>query len=150
MDKMTKDKMDDTKKMTIVETAASNEDFSILVQAVQAAGLESALNGDGPFTVFAPTNKAFEALPKGTLESLLKDKEKLTSILTYHVLNGKVKAEQVVGLDKATTLNGQEVMIKKKDDGVKINDASVVATDIECSNGVIHVIDQVILPESKS
>ncbi len=146
----TMDKMDKMKKMTIVETAAGNADFSILVQAVKAAGLESALSGEGPFTVFAPTNKAFEALPKGELESLLKDKEKLASILTYHVLQGKVNAEQVVGLDKATTLNGQEVMIKKKDNGVNINDASVVATDIECSNGVIHVIDKVILPKSKS
>jgi len=141
---------DKMEKMTIVETAASKEDFSILVKAVEAADLRSALSGEGPFTVFAPTNKAFEALPEGVLESLLKDKKKLASILTYHVLQGKVKAEQVVGLDKATTLNGQDVKIKKNDDGVKINDASVVMTDIECSNGVIHVIDKVILPEEKS
>jgi len=137
------DKMD---KMTIVETAASKEDFSILVKAVEAADLRSELAGEGPFTVFAPTNEAFEALGKDKLESLLKDKKKLASILTYHVLQGKVKAEQVVALDKATTLNGQDVMIKKNDDGVKINDAMVTMTDIECSNGVIHVIDKVILP----
>ncbi|UCG63308.1 MAG: fasciclin domain-containing protein [Candidatus Zixiibacteriota bacterium] len=142
--------MEKMAKMTIVETAANNENFSILVKAVKAADLGEALSGEGPFTVFAPTNKAFEALPKEELEALLKDKKKLTSILTYHVLQGKVKSAEVVKLDKATTLNGQEVTIKKNDDGVKIDDASVVMTDIECSNGVIHVIDKVILPKSKS
>jgi uncharacterized surface protein with fasciclin (FAS1) repeats len=106
-----------------------------------------ALKGEGPFTVFAPTDEAFAELPEGTLEALLKDTEKLTAILTYHVVEGAVMAEQVVGLDKAATLNGQNVMISAGDDGVKINGANVIATDIPCSNGVIHVIDKVILPE---
>ena len=145
----TMDKMDTMKKMTIVETATGNKDFSILMQAVDAADLRSALNGEGPFTIFAPTNKAFEALPKGELEALLKDKKKLTSILTYHVVQGKVTAAQVVKLDKATTMNGQDIMIKKNDNGVTIDNAKVVTTDIECSNGVIHVIDKVILPKTK-
>ena len=145
----TMDKMDKMKEMTIVETAAGNKDFSILMQAVDAADLRTALNGEGPFTIFAPTNKAFEALPKGELEKLLKDKKKLASILTYHVVQGKVSAAQVVKLDKATTMNGQDIMIKKNDDGVTIDNAKVVTTDIECSNGVIHVIDKVILPKTK-
>ena len=142
-------KMDKMKKMSIVETAATNKDFSILVKAVEAADLRNALSGEGPYTVFAPTNKAFEALPKGELEALLKDKEKLASILTYHVVQGKVNSAEVVKLDKATTLNGQDIKIKKNDDGVTIDDAKVVTTDIECSNGVIHVIDKVILPKTK-
>jgi uncharacterized surface protein with fasciclin (FAS1) repeats len=148
--KASMEKAKEMKKMNIVETAAGNEDFSILVKAVKAADLQEALSGEGPYTVFAPTNKAFEALPKGTLEALLKDKEKLTSILTYHIVKGKVSSKQVVEMNKATMLNGQDVKIKKNDDGVMVNDASVVMTDIECSNGVIHVIDKVILPDSQS
>ena len=143
------DKMEKMKKMTIIETAATNGDFTILMKAVKAAGLDDDLSGDGPFTVFAPTDKAFKALPKGTLEALLKDKEKLTSILTYHVVSGKVSSKQVVELDKATTLNGQEVKIMSDDKGVMIDDATVVMTDIDCTNGVIHVIDKVILPKEK-
>lgn len=146
----TMEKAKEMKKMNIVETAAGNEDFSILVQAVKAADLGDALSGEGPYTVFAPTNKAFEALPKEKLEALLKDKEQLKSILTYHVLQGKVSSKQVVGLDKATTLNGKDLKIKKNDKGVMVNDAEVVMTDIECSNGVIHVIDKVIIPDSQS
>jgi uncharacterized surface protein with fasciclin (FAS1) repeats len=136
-------------EMDIIETAASSEDFTTLVAAVKAAGLVDALKGEGPFTVFAPTDEAFAELPEGTLEALLKDTEQLTSILTYHVLAGAVRAEQVVGLDKAETLNGQDVRISTGSDGVMINGAMVIATDIPCSNGVIHVIDKVILPETE-
>ncbi|MBU0983235.1 MAG: fasciclin domain-containing protein [candidate division Zixibacteria bacterium] len=138
-----------TAKMDIVETAVSTEGFGTLVAALKAAGLVDALKGEGPFTVFAPTDEAFAALPAGTLEKVLTDKKLLTSILTYHVVEGAVKAETVVGLDKAQTLNGQDVKIMVSDKGVMINDANVVATDIVCSNGVIHVIDKVILPTTE-
>lgn len=131
----------------IVETAVNAGSFSTLVAAVQAAGLAETLQGEGPFTVFAPTDDAFAALPEGTVEALLNDKEKLAAILTYHVVAGKVMAKEVVGLDKAETVNGQSVMIETNDDTVMINDAKVIKTDIVCSNGVIHVIDKVILPK---
>jgi uncharacterized surface protein with fasciclin (FAS1) repeats len=134
---------------TIVENAAEVDDFSTLVAAVKAAGLVETLSGDGPFTVFAPTNEAFEKLPKGTLESLLKpeNKDKLVAILTYHVVPGKVLAEDVVQLDSATTVQGSDISIKVEGRNVHVNDAHVVKTDIVSSNGVIHVIDKVILPE---
>ena len=131
---------------TIVQIAAGNEDFSTLVAAVQAAGLAETLSGEGPFTVFAPTNEAFAKLPAGTVEALLQDKEKLTAILTYHVVAGKVMAADVVNLTSATTVNGQDVEIKVWDGKVMIDGATVTATDIEASNGFIHVIDTVILP----
>ena len=130
----------------IVEIAAGNENFQTLVAAVQAAGLVETLAGEGPFTVFAPTDEAFAKLPEGTIEALLNDKEKLTAILTYHVVPGKVMAKDVVGLSSATTANGQDISIKVYDGKVMIDNATVVATDIEASNGVIHVIDSVILP----
>ena len=132
----------------IVDIAASNDDFSTLVAAVSAAGLVDTLMSDGPFTVFAPTNAAFAALPEGTVESLLKpeNKDQLTAILTYHVVAGKVLAADVVNLDRATTVNGKDVHISVKNGGVKVNKANVVATDIVGSNGVIHVIDRVLLP----
>ena len=132
----------------IVDIAASNDDFSTLVVAVSAAGLVDTLKSDGPFTVFAPTNAAFAALPEGTVESLLKpeNKDQLTAILTYHVVAGKVLAADVVNLDRATTVNGKDVHISVKNGGVKVNKANVVATDIVGSNGVIHVIDRVLLP----
>ena len=132
----------------IVDIAASNDDFSTLVAAVSAAGLVDTLKGDGPFTVFAPTNAAFEKLPAGTVESLLEpdNKDTLTSILTYHVVAGKVMAEDVVTLSSATTVNGKDVHIRVKDGSVYINKSKVVMTDIEASNGVIHVIDTVLLP----
>lgn len=131
---------------TIVEVAQGNDDFSTLVAAVVAAGLGDALSGEGPLTVFAPTNAAFEALPEGLLEKLLlpENKEVLTAILTYHVVSGKVMAADVTAGDVAT-LEGSTIAITT-DDGVMINDATVTATDIEASNGVIHVIDQVIVP----
>jgi uncharacterized surface protein with fasciclin (FAS1) repeats len=139
----------DTASKTVVEIAAGNKDFSTLVAAVKAAGLAETLSGKGPFTVFAPTNAAFEKLPKGTVESLLKpeNKKKLVAILTYHVVAGKVMAADVVKLDKAKTVQGQEVKIVAGKDGVKVDNASVVKTDIVGSNGVIHVIDTVILPK---
>ena len=135
------------KKKDIVETAVAAENFTTLVAAVKAAGLVDALKGEGPFTVFAPTDEAFAKLPEGTVESLLKDKDKLTAILTYHVVPGKVMAADVVKLDKAETLQGQNVSISVKDDKVMIDNATVVTADIMTSNGVIHVIDEVILPD---
>jgi len=144
-------KMMETKSMgTIVDIAAGNDDFSTLVTAVKAAGLVDTLAGKGPFTVFAPTNAAFAKLPEGTLEMLLKpeNKDKLTAVLTYHVVPGKVMAADVVGLDSAKTVQGQTVSIDAGDKGVAVDGASVIKTDIEASNGVIHVIDTVILPKS--
>lgn len=138
-----------SKELTIVEVAAGNKDFSTLVAAVKAAGLVETLSGKGPFTVLAPTNEAFAKLPKGTLETLLKpeNKAKLTAILTYHVVAAKAMAADVVKMDKAKTVQGQEVKIAASSEGVKINDSKVVKTDIECKNGVIHVIDTVLLPK---
>lgn len=133
---------------SIVETAKAAGSFTTLLAAVEAAGLKDALSGKGPLTVFAPTDEAFAALPEGTVESLLKDKAKLSSILTYHVVDGAVTAKMVVGLDEAKTLNGQSVTVKVKDEAVMINKAKVVKTDIMCSNGVIHVIDAVMLPKA--
>ena len=131
---------------TIVEVASANVDFSTLVAAVEAAELVDALSGTGPFTVFAPTNEAFDALPEGLLDKLLlpENKEVLTKILTYHVVSGKVMAADVAAGDVAT-LEGSNITIAV-DGGVTINDATVTATDVEASNGVIHVIDKVIVP----
>ena len=137
-----------TAKSTIVETAVAAGSFKTLVAAVQAAGLVETLNGAGPFTVFAPTDEAFAKLPAGTLEMLLKpeNKAKLAAILTYHVVPGAVKAADVVKLKNAGTVNGQRVDIKVDGAKVTVDGAAVTATDIACSNGVIHVIDTVILP----
>ena len=131
---------------TIVEIAVENGNFQTLVAAVQAAGLAETLSGEGPFTVFAPTDEAFAKLPEGTVEALLNDTDKLAAILTYHVVAGKVMASDVVNLSSAKTVNGQDVSIKVVDGKVMIDNATVVITDIEGSNGVIHVIDTVILP----
>lgn len=130
--------------MDIVDTAVAAK-FTTLVTAVKAAGLVDALKGEGPFTVFAPTDEAFAKLPKGTLEALLKDKEKLKAVLLYHVVSGKVTAEQVVKLESAKTLQGGSVKINAAD-GVKINDSKVIKADVMTSNGVIHVIDTVLIP----
>ena len=130
---------------TIVDIAVGNADFSTLVTALQAAELVDTLSGEGPFTVFAPTNEAFAKLPEGTVESLLADKEKLTAVLTYHVVSGKVMAADVVNLTEAATVGGANIAIDASN-GVKINDATVVTADIAASNGVIHVIDTVLLP----
>lgn len=137
------------KPKDIVDTAAGSKDFTTLVAAVKAAGLVDALKGKGPFTVFAPTDAAFKALPAGTVDALLKseNKGKLASILTYHVISGSVMAADVKTM-KAKTLFGQEVSIEAKDGKVTIDGANVITTDIKCSNGVIHVIDKVILPKT--
>lgn len=132
-------------KMDIVDTAVKAGSFKTLVKAVQAAGLVDTLKGEGPYTVFAPTDEAFAKLPEGTLESLLNDKEKLAAVLTYHVVPGKVMAGDVVKLTSAKTVQGQSVKIDTSN-GVMVDNAKVVKTDIETSNGVIHVIDTVILP----
>ena len=130
----------------IVDTAIAAGSFDTLVTAVQAAGLVETLKGDGPFTVFAPTDEAFAAIPEADLEALLADKEQLTAVLTYHVVAGKVMAADVVELDSATTVQGSDVDIMVSDGGVMVDGANVVTTDIETSNGVIHVIDAVITP----
>jgi uncharacterized surface protein with fasciclin (FAS1) repeats len=137
-------------KPTIAEVAAGNDDFSTLVAALQAADLVDVLAGDGPYTVFAPTNEAFAALPPGTVENLLKpeNKDQLVAVLTYHVVPGAVYAADVTKLDSATTVQGDSLEIAATMGQVKIDNATVVATDIEASNGVIHVIDAVILPNS--
>jgi len=135
----------------IVETAIEAGSFETLVKAAKAAGLVDTLSSKGPFTVFAPTDDAFGKLPTGTIEGLLKDKEKLTSILTYHVVPGKVMSSDVVKLKSAKTIQGQEIKIDAAKwhlhRNVKVSGANVLKADIECTNGVIHVIDKVILPK---
>jgi transforming growth factor-beta-induced protein len=131
----------------IVDTAIAAGDFTTLVAAVQAAGLEETLRGAGPFTVFAPTDDAFAALPEGTVEALLGDIPALTDILLYHVVAGAVPADTVVGLSTATTVQGSDVTIEVVEGNVILNgEVMVIATDIEASNGIIHVIDAVLLP----
>ncbi len=130
----------------IVDTAIAAGDFTTLVAAVQAAGLEETLRGEGPFTVFAPTDAAFAALPEGTVEALLEDIPTLTAILTYHVVPGAVMSTDLSDGMTAETVNGQSVTITLGE-GVQVDGANVVAADIEATNGVIHVIDAVILPE---
>jgi uncharacterized surface protein with fasciclin (FAS1) repeats len=131
---------------TIVEVAAANPDFETLVAAVNAAGLAETLSGEGPFTVFAPTDEAFEALPEGVLDALLlpENSDALTSILTYHVLPAEVMAADVTAGD-VETVEGSTIAITT-DDGVKVNESNVIATDVDASNGVIHVIDAVLVP----
>jgi uncharacterized surface protein with fasciclin (FAS1) repeats len=136
------------KSADIVDVAVSAGQFETLAAALEAADLVNTLKGEGPFTVFAPTDAAFAKLPEGTIETLLKpeNRDQLTAILTYHVVPGKVYAADVVKLDSATTVNGADVMIRTSEKGVNVNDALVIKTDIGASNGVIHVIDTVILP----
>jgi len=135
-------------KMDIVDTAVSDGNFGTLAKALEAAGLIDVLKGEGPFTVFAPTDDAFAKLPAGTLESLLTPAKKgdLEDILKCHVVSGKVMAKEVTKLTSAKTLQGKELPIKVQDGTVMVADAKVTKTDIECSNGVIHVIDKVVLP----
>ena len=137
------------KAKDIVDTAVSAGQFKTLAAALKAAGLVETLKGKGPFTVFAPTDEAFAKLPKGTVEGLLKpeNKDKLTAILTYHVVAGKVMAKDVVKLSSAKTVQGSEVSIKVSDGKVMVDKATVIAPDIVCGNGVVHVIDSVILPK---
>jgi uncharacterized surface protein with fasciclin (FAS1) repeats len=133
----------------IVATADAAGSFKTLLAAATAAGLVETLQGEGPFTVFAPTDEAFAALPAGTLDGLLADPEALKAILLYHVVSGAVTADQVVGMTSADTVEGSPIAIAVKDGKVFLNDAAqVTATDIKAANGVIHVIDQVILPPS--
>lgn len=137
-------------KMDIVDTAVGAGKFKTLVTAVQAAGLVDVLKGDGPFTVFAPTDEAFAKLGDDAIAELLKpeNKDKLVSILTYHVVSGKVMAADVTGIKKAETVQGSELKVKVKKGDVYINEAKVIATDIETSNGVIHIIDTVVIPKA--
>jgi len=134
----------------IVTTAVEAGSFKTLAAALKAGGLVETLKGKGPFTVFAPTDEAFAKLPPGTVDTLLKpeNKSQLVSVLTYHVVSGKVSAAQVVKLDAAATVNGQRVAFKVDDGKVRVDQATVVKADIHCSNGIIHVIDQVILPSA--
>lgn len=136
-------------KKDIVDVAAENGSFTTLVAAVKAAGLVDTLKGDGPFTVFAPTDEAFAALPEGTVEMLLKpeNKDKLVAILTYHVVPGKIMAAEVMKLSSAETVQGEAVMVAVDEGNVMINTAKVVIPDVKASNGVIHVIDAVLLPK---
>ena len=134
-------------KKDIVDTAVAAGDFNTLVTAVKAAGLVETLKGEGPFTVFAPTDAAFAKVPTDTLNALLADKAALANVLTYHVVAGKVMAADVVKLTSAETVQGQAVSIEVKDGKVYVDGAQVVTTDIKASNGVIHVIDTVILPK---
>jgi uncharacterized surface protein with fasciclin (FAS1) repeats len=134
----------------IVETAIDAENFTTLVKAVQAADLVDTLSGPGPFTVFAPTDAAFSKLPAGTLDSVLQNKEQLTSILTYHVVSGKYMASDVKKLKSVKTVQGGSVKVEVHrlfHRGVKVDDAQVIHPDIECTNGVIHVIDSVLMPK---
>ncbi len=139
---------DDMGKKDIVDTAVAAGNFKTLVAAVKAAGLVDTLKGPGPFTVFAPTDEAFAKLPPGTLEDLLKpeNKQKLVAILTYHVVPAKAMAADVTHMNEAKTVNGKELKLKADGGKVMVNDAKVVKADIVCSNGVIHVIDTVLLP----
>ncbi|OEE86345.1 fasciclin domain-containing protein [Vibrio crassostreae] len=136
-------------KKDIVDVAAENGSFNTLVAAVKAAGLVETLKGDGPFTVFAPTDEAFAALPEGTVDMLLKpeNKDKLIAVLTYHVVPGKIMASEVMKLDSAVTVQGEAVMVGIDHGNMMVNKAQVVMADVEASNGVIHVIDAVLLPK---
>jgi uncharacterized surface protein with fasciclin (FAS1) repeats len=138
-------------KQDVVDTAVAAGQFKTLAAALNSAGLVKTLKGSGPFTVFAPTDEAFAKLPAGTVDDLLKpeNKAKLTAILTYHVVPGAVTSQQVTKLSEAKTVNGSMLKISVRDGQVMINDADVVKPDIEASNGVIHVIDNVLLPPAK-
>ncbi|MGQ9657716.1 MAG: fasciclin domain-containing protein [Fimbriimonadales bacterium] len=131
---------------TIVDIAVQAGSFKTLVQAVQAAGLVETLSGEGPFTVFAPTDEAFAQIPQDTLQAVLANKEQLTAILTYHVVPGKLMAADVVRSTQLQTVQGQSITVSTEG-GVRVDDANVVQTDIEADNGVIHVIDRVIMPK---
>lgn len=138
-------------KENIVGLAVGNEDLSTLVAAVKAAGLVETLSGTGPFTVFAPTNEAFAALPAGTVENLLKpeNKDQLIAVLTYHVVSGDAYAKDLSNGQEIKTVEGDDVKVKINSKGVMINNANVVAADVKASNGVVHVIDHVLLPPTK-
>lgn len=132
---------------TIVDIAINAGNFNTLVKAVQAAGLVETLNSAGPFTVFAPTDEAFAKIPSETLQAVLADKEKLTAILTYHVVAGKLMAADVAGMSTLPTVQGQSITVRAEGGSVMVDNAKVIQADIEADNGVIHVIDTVILPK---
>jgi uncharacterized surface protein with fasciclin (FAS1) repeats len=136
-------------KNDIVQTAISAGNFTTLVTALTEAGLVDALEGKGPFTVFAPTDEAFKKLPEGTLDNLLKDKDALKNVLLYHVVSGDITSKQITKLNEAKTLNGSDVKIKVDDGKVMVNNSQVVGADVMASNGIIHVIDTVLLPPTK-
>ncbi len=138
-----------TKEMDIVETALDAGTFTTLAAALTEAGLVDALKGEGPFTVFAPSDDAFKKLPEGTVENLLKDKEALKKVLLYHVVSGNVTSKDVIKLKKAKTLEGSDVKISTKGKTVMINKSKVVSADIKSKNGIIHVIDTVLMPPAK-
>lgn len=139
---------EEAKEKTIVETAIAGK-FNTLVAAVKAAGLVDALSGEGPLTVFAPTDEAFAKLPKGTVENLLKpeNKDQLVAVLTYHVIKGEYPAAKVLQNDSLTTLQGGSLEVKTDSKGAMVNESRIIKTDIGCSNGVVHVIDTVLLPK---
>lgn len=146
---VSRNRAEEATKKDIVDVAVEAGSFKTLAKALQAAGLVDTLKGKGPFTVFAPTDDAFAKLPKGALEALLKDKAKLTAVLTYHVVAGEYPAEKVVAHKSLKTVQGSPIKITVTDAGVKVNEANVVKTDIRASNGIIHVIDAVIVPPEK-
>ena len=139
------EKMSKAGQMDIVDTAIEAKSFSTLLAAVKQAGLVDALKGDGPFTLFAPTDEAFAKIPEDKLQALLKNQEQLTAVLTYHVVPANVSSSQAINLTKAKTLQGQLIKIDTSN-GVRVNNANVIKADIMASNGVIHVIDTVIMP----
>jgi transforming growth factor-beta-induced protein len=141
--------MDRVRTMDIVQVASQDERFSTLVQALQEAGLADTLKGKGPFTVLAPTNTAFDKLPRGTMDDLLGDVPRLKRILLYHVIDGRAMSSDVAKMQSAKTMQGSEVRISAQGGRVMINDAQVIQPDIETSNGVIHVIDSVLMPPQK-
>ena len=144
---ISEDNKGDSSKKDIVTVAVESGKFNTLAKALTETGLVDALKGKGPFTVFAPTDEAFAKLPKGTIEALLKDKEALKKILLYHVVSGQVTSKEVVSLNKAETLSGKNIKIQTKDGAVMINDSKVTTADVMASNGVIHIIDTVLIPE---
>jgi len=141
------DHNDKSSNKNLVTVAVESGQFTTLVKALNETGLVETLRGEGPFTVFAPTDEAFAKLPEGTIESLLKDKETLKTILLYHVVAGKVISKEVVNLKNAETIAGKNINIKVVDSGVIINDSKIISADVMASNGVIHVIDTVLIPE---
>jgi len=136
-------------EMNIVQTAINAGNFTTLATALTEAGLVDALEGKGPFTVFAPTDEAFNNLPDGALDNLLKDKEALKNVLLYHVVSGSISSAQILDMNDVKTLNGSDIKIKTSDGKVMVNNADVIGADVDASNGIIHVIDKVLLPPTK-
>lgn len=131
----------------ILDTATKAGSFKTLIQAVKATGLTNTLEGSGPFTIFAPTDEAFDKLPTGTIEKLLQDIPQLTKILSYHIVEGKIMSKDVVKLDKTPTVAGSDLKVHANDEGLMVDDATVIQSDLQVDNGVIHVIDTVLIPQ---